>query len=582
MDENVIASESSPSETCAPCRPSGSRASLRVVRQPRREGGFIAITTAILLIVMLMATALALDVAIWYSRGLALQRTADAAALAGVVRMPNFTAAEAAAREVATRNGLDPAAITIQRDPNSPRRIQVQTSQDVKSFFGKMIRESTLVSRKSTAEFVSSIDMGSKLNGIGTGDLLAYPSAGLGTQDFWLAINGYCTAKEDGDRFASAFDGNRAGGFTSCGPIGGSTVKNLDFRVRGTDAAQYTYLVQIPCPTPGQDPCLTNPVRGTVVEIYNPMFDMSNSAASLDTNIADPLDPNFLATNMTTFFGIRDPNGLAIPALPQQAFGTCNDCSAGNGWRPLFTIPASLGAGTFRIDVDTQENETFSYGSNVFSLLSHWEPANPLAPAADEIIGDCPSCAPISGESTVSVFANASGNTVDFFLARLAPAGDFRGKRIQILLWDIGEGADSISILQPDGTPIGFKYRTFDHGLDGVAADQGFGYPTAVPEPGGVLDVSGTASALPVAQKPPWDPIVDRANDFKFNGRLVALEVTVPTDYGCVPLSRPCSPIPLAGDGWWKIRYTTSLGSVFDRSTWTVRLLGDPVHLVAK
>ena len=551
---------------------------------PRRENehGFIAITTALLLIVMLMATALALDVAIWYSRGLSLQRTADAAALAGVVRMPNFIAAEAAARDVAARNGLDPAAVTIERDPTSPRRIRVKTKQDVKSFFGNLVRPSTLVTRQSTAEFVSSIDMGSKLNGIGTGDLLAYPSASLGTEDFWLAINGFCTAKEDGDRYASGFDGNRAGGATTCGPVGGPTVNNLDYRVPGTDAPQYTYLVNVPCPTLGQDPCLSLPARGTTVEVYNPQFDMSNTPSSLDTNITPSSDLNFVNARVTTRFGLRDANGDAIPTIPQQWFGTCNDCSASNGWTPLFSIPASLGAGSFKVDVDTLTGEPNSYGSNVFALLAHWTPVNPFAPAADEVVSDCPGCATISGESSVSVYANAPGNTVDFFLARLAPAGDFRGKRIQILLWDIGEGADSISILQPSGAPVGFKYRTFDHGLEGVAPDQGFGVPTPIPEPTGVLDVRGTASGLPGPQQPPWNPLTDRANNFKFNGRMIALELTVPTDYGCVPLSRPCVPTPLVGDGWWKIRYTTSAGAVYDRSTWTVRLLGDPVHLVSK
>ncbi len=550
----------------AGARPPGVRAVVR----PARERGFVAVTTAILLIIMLMATALALDVAVWYMRGLELQRSADAAALSAVVRMPNFVKAEAAARESAVRNGLEPGAIVVTRDPKSPRRIKVSVKQNVQSFFGKLLRPSTVVGRQATAEFVSAIDMGSKLNGIGTANLISYPV--VGDQGFWLAINGYCTAKEDGDRFASAFDGNRAGRVTSCS-LTPPVVENDDYRRPGTDAAQYTYLVNVPCPTVGEDPCTTNPARDTVVEVYNPQFDMSNEVASIDTNTIQDADPNFGNSQINTSFGLRNPDGDPMPAPnTPRSYGTCNNCSGSNGWTELFRIPASAGAGPFKIDVNTDEGQANSYGSNAFALLAHWA-GDPIAPCAD--------CATMSGESSVGVYANASGDTVDFFLARLSPALDFRGKRIQILLWDVGEGANTISILQPTALsgyqPIPFRFRTFDHGLVGVPDDDRFPLTNV---PGGVLDVSGPASTLG-PQAPPW-PLSERANDFKFNGRMISLELTVPTDYGCVPLSRPCVPAPLPEDGWWKIRYTTSLGAVFDRSTWTVRLLGDPVHLVAE
>jgi Putative Flp pilus-assembly TadE/G-like len=541
---------------------------IRVVKRPERERGFIAVTTALLLVVMLMATAMALDVAIWYTRGLELQRSADAAALAAVARMPNFAQAEDAAKQIAVRNGLDPDAMVVERDPESPRRIKISVKQDVQSFFGNLIRPSTVVGRKATAEFVSSIDMGSRLNGIGTADLITYPV--VGQQNFWLAINGYCTAKEDGDRFASAFDGNRAGGVTTCTEVPAVVPKNLDYRQPGVDAPQYTYLVNVPCPVPGEDPCVTDPTRDTIVSVYNPTYDNSNQPGTIDSNTIDPADANFYNSQVDTTFGIRDQEARPIPALPPRTFYTCNYCPGSNGWQPLFQIPKSLGAGVFKVDVNTANGQANSYGSNAFSLLAHW---------ADEGIGPCTDCASMSGESSISVYANAAGNTVDFYLARLAPALDFRGKRIQILLWDVGEGADSISILQPTAagySPMPFKFRTFDHGLDGVPVDDKFPLTNV---PSGVLDVSGTASALG-AQAPPW-PLTERANDYKFNGRMLSLELTVPTDYGCVPLSRPCVPAPIPQDGWWKIRYTTSAGSVFDRSTWTVRLLGDPVHLVA-
>jgi Flp pilus assembly protein TadG len=555
-------------QTTARQAPAGN-AARRTIRRRADERGFIAITTALLLVVLMLAAALALDVAVWYSKGLALQRTVDAAALAGVIRMPNFSEAEDMVRLSASRNGVDPASIEVARDPSSPRRLKVRLKQTVSSFFGKFARPNTTLTRQATAEFVSSIEMGSKLNAIGTGDLFDFP--GLGKQNFWLAINGFCTAKEDGDRFASAYDGNRAGRVASCNPTL-PVVKNLDYRKPGTDAPQYTYVVDVPCPTPGETPCLSLPAEDTLISVYNPLFDMSNQPGTIDSNILQSTDPNFGNTQITTSFSIRDTNGdLMIAPNGMKSFGTCNNCTATNGWSPLFQIPKAMGAGRYKVDVNTEEAQTNSYGSNAFSLSATW---------ASVLPGPCASCPSMAGESSISVYANAPGNEVDFFLAQLDPATDFRGKRLQILLWDVDQGADSISILQPTASgyqPFPFRFRTFDHGLDGVPVDDKF---PSTPLPGGVLDVSGLASTLG-AQAPPW-PLTERANDYKFNGRMIALELTVPSDYGCVPASAPCVPAPIPEDGWWKIRYKTSADEVFDRTTWTVRLMGDPVHLVAK
>ena len=36
---------------------------------------------------------------------------------------------------------------------------------------------------------------------------------------------------------------------------------------------------------------------------------------------------------------------------------------------------------------------------------------------------------------------------------------------------------------------------------------------------------------------------------------------------------------PPTNNDWWQIRYTFS-GTVTDRTTWSARIIGDPVHLV--
>jgi Flp pilus assembly protein TadG len=79
----------------------------------------------------------------------------------------------------------------------------------------------------------------------------------------------------------------------------------------------------------------------------------------------------------------------------------------------------------------------------------------------------------------------------------------------------------------------------------------------------------------------------------RFNDRTVALQIQIPKDYGCTPGTGtdtvPCTDATtLPEGGWWRIRYTPlqktwdSGGYVemTDQTTWTVQLLGDPVHLV--
>ena len=65
------------------------------------------------------------------------------------------------------------------------------------------------------------------------------------------------------------------------------------------------------------------------------------------------------------------------------------------------------------------------------------------------------------------------------------------------------------------------------------------------------------------------------------------IEIKIPTTYGLDTNGDELTSLPF--DGWWKIKYFPTLdttktpvvpGLVSDRATWTVQLVGDPVHLV--
>ena len=129
-------------------------------------------------VVLLLMSALVIDLAWLWNNSLRIQRTADAAALAGVVFLPNDAAsARTAADKEATRNGFDGYPSTINgvtvtptQDATNPRRMNVKVTAPVKTFFLGLIGMNTvIVSRQAHAEYVLPVPMGSPLNYYGVG-----------------------------------------------------------------------------------------------------------------------------------------------------------------------------------------------------------------------------------------------------------------------------------------------------------------------------------------------------------------------------------------------------------------------------
>jgi Putative Flp pilus-assembly TadE/G-like len=89
------------------------------------ERGFVAVATALLSVILIMFCALAIDVAVFLVRAQQLQRTADAAALSAVVKMPRFPAAEALAKEIGAKNRIAPEMITVEQIPGKDRDLRV-------------------------------------------------------------------------------------------------------------------------------------------------------------------------------------------------------------------------------------------------------------------------------------------------------------------------------------------------------------------------------------------------------------------------------------------------------------------------
>jgi hypothetical protein len=129
----------------------------------------------------------------------------------------------------------------------------------------------------------------------------------------------------------------------------------------------------------------------------------------------------------------------------------------------------------------------------------------------------------------------------------------------------------SIELLDPDNNKVSFHYELIPPGLLCCSIDSASGAGASGNT--NLLDVSGTTKPTPFS----WNS--GRFSPSKYNDRYIQLTLSIPSDYGLMGDGIT----ERAGfDGWWKIRYT-SRGpgtAVNDRTTWTVSLIGDPVHLI--
>lgn len=203
----------------------GSRLADRLSRRRRDEGGYVAIFTAILFASSFLAlAATSVDTANWYVQAQRIQNAADAAALGGVVYMPqDLGTAASTAQAIARRNGYDGAASGVSVSAvqgSSPSQLKVTVSAQVRNTFGALIGvPATTITRTAVADYTGPAPMGSPCNTFGNepdgGGGAGAPSptgSALGASPFsncsrapslWAAVHGPETGKLQGDRYGT-------------------------------------------------------------------------------------------------------------------------------------------------------------------------------------------------------------------------------------------------------------------------------------------------------------------------------------------------------------------------------------------
>lgn len=502
---------------------------MRHTRTTSDEGGYVLPLTALLIVVLLAFAGLSVDVGGWYARAAQLQRSADAAALAGVVWMPDFSRAEAAAVAAAGRNGFTDGADNISVDvtpvAGDDRRLRVQIADaTADQFFSQLVRDEVSVTRAATAEYVLPVPLGSPRNIFGTGNLIFGGSA----ENYWAAVSGYCSGVENGDLRLARGDRTWNGSDWTCPGLADSP----DY-----DASGYQYAISLAQDLP----------QALTVEIYDAAYYQSSSAPDRSLRSGSVI---------TTRFEIWDDNGTPLDSSDNVRLSSTVVASGASGWRetwrslPSISVPR---AGRYFLRVFTQAGEANSYGSNGFGIRARTGSTFAACTTISGATGYSASCPQVHGVAEMSIYANQPGTQADFYLAQVDPV--HAGKTLRVELFDPGEGASAIQVLNPNGTVEPFTWST----------------PCNPPTPptGGCSGTSGAGDRL-VVSGTGTQPSPNLSSNSRYNNRRVTLLVDIPAD----AVTR------YAGKAWWKIRYQTTASAVTDRTTWGATIIGDPVHLV--
>jgi hypothetical protein len=472
--------------------------------------------------VLLTSSAFAVDLGGLYARASRIQRAADAAAMAGVVWMPgDFARATTEALDIASKNGFT-TGVTVSEVPGNSYRLSVTiVDTNVPRFFSAMLSGTpTSITRTAVAEFLPTVPLGSPENRLGNDPLAVPPYVAY----LWASISGPYTDRNNGDPFATRCGAGSSG--SSCPKT------NTQYRSSG-----YKYAVDVPAAAIGQS---------LTVSVY----DAGNYARSNYANV-ETADNGTVNTTFEMFDINPQPTDIAGDFAPSRSLkGACtsspgkfyipdNSSSSTykNKWVDLCTITVTT-AGTFHIQVKSSALTDMN-GTAVADGGNGWNQFSMKATLSG--VGATPS---LYGVGDLSLFNNlpgTSGNiTANFYFAKIDPL--YAGKTLTAALFDPGDGASGdyyVNVLMPGGATTACSY--------------------------GILGGSKTTVN-------PCRIQTRNSSGNTYNGKWLQIDVALPASYTC------------SSDCWWKVTYeflNVSVGSSpNDRTVWSVKLSGHPIHIV--
>ncbi|MDH3500754.1 MAG: pilus assembly protein TadG-related protein [Acidimicrobiia bacterium] len=412
----------------APIRVAASRTRLSQLRDRFREDSAAVLPlVAVMMIVLLGMAAFATDLGWFYVNATRIQRAAEAAALSGVVELPdNIAGSSAIATGIAGDNGYTngpTTTVTPNPQPNGAlTQLEVTITDQVDTFFLTLFGMDTqAITRSATAEYVPPLPLGSDTNLFGND-----PVSGI-FPNFWANIHGRHTDVRMGDAFSSYCADGAGSGNSGC-------AMNLTHRETG-----YTFGIE---------------AAGGIVHIraLDGMFRNESGGNPNDNGIRTGDHNDFCGAGPvacagpTTAFKVYAPDATPLdltdngPPICTQTFGPEAQVPAaqpwvGSDWQPVCSISTSAGLiYPMQVTVDGFGGETDD-GLNRFSIK--------VTPGSR-----------IFGIGDMSIFNNFTGTT-DFFLAEVADF--YRGKTFVVELYDPGDagGGGTVQIKDPAGATYG-------------------------------------------------------------------------------------------------------------------------------
>ena len=391
------------------------------------------VMSALIILPLLAFAGFATDFGSWYAQLSRMQRAGDAAALAGVVWLPDMSKATTVALDVAERNGYVDGqdGISIAVSSPGPGQLTVDIHDEAADqYFSQLFIDRLALDRSSTAEFVHPPRLGNPDNIFGNSSM----AVGPGQPNIFPAINAPYTERKDGDPFATRCLDSTS--YYAC------TSPNPQYNPAG-----YTLAVDIPAGVSSVD-----------VEVLDAGYlDLADGGTEFDTDLLQGLvdpstDPD---PGIDAVFELRgtDNTPVTITDNPPLTPGDCgganptlrsrSDMAVGiDVWTPLCQL-ASPTPGVYPLSIRNSGvpgSPEVGHGSNAFSVRA----------VADGGSGPQPQ---VYAVDVMSVLASAELGTSNFYLAEIQEEN--AGRTLLVELFDPGDGTgrSDLELFGPGGAP---------------------------------------------------------------------------------------------------------------------------------
>ncbi len=489
----------------------------------RDESGVVFVLFAAALVVLIGMAALAIDYGWLYYNELNARKTAESAALAGVVNMPlpncaapaTGTEPNTAALDVASRNGytngLGAVSVTVAQGATCSR-LTVTVTDTIEPFFMSVFGFNAMsISESATAEHLPNLKLGS--DDAFLGEDPKPPSGENRDVNFFLAVNGDRTNKAQGDAYTAECFGDYN---TSCQGA------NNEFNQGLPDGSpSYYYAIDVPA----------NLVGTTLkVQLFDPQANPGGITDDRDLNapvnsgplkdsrlrftLYEPDDtPNVWTDNSTkvckrTYY--HEDNSKYKAKKKDKWVTFCKDTAI---------------QGVYVLAVRQTGNVDLL---NAFSIraLINGKKSNDVS---------------VYGLGSMSLWMSEAGSSAQFKAVKLDDA--YAGARLVVQLWDVGDitGTGSIEF---KGSLAGLECSIRERNQSGsVTVNWG-------PDDGG----TGCYENI--------------SPEREYNNEWIDFAFDIPPGFTCT------------GDACWATVQYNLPGSPTDRTTWSAYIDGQPVHLI--